>query len=167
LDSRIPLSEEVAPILAGGNALFPSDLIADIKPKYNYTIPFYEEALDLIPEIRIPNIYNMILKDGVENPGASYLAPVDVDGESDPNTGNYELSLFENIANSFINCNETEEDVYKNPKYTSFMNIVVDDNLFKNGAQGSLLNSVEDLKDKLPMYVEVSFNREQRSDEDQ
>lgn len=161
----IPLSEEVSPILSSEGIVNSSNIIADIVPVYNYQVAFWEEALELIPEIRIPNVYRMITDEGnsLENPGATYVLPVDKDAESDPSEGNHELSFYESIANRFINCDEDEETVYADSNYNSMMNVVIDPFFFKGK---SVQNGVQFLKDFLPMYVEVSFDTEGRTAED-
>jgi len=168
--SKIPLSLEVMPSLGYDDLDSQSELFADVKPVYNYTIPYFEKAMPMIPEIRLPNLYYMLAKDGPENFGASFLADPYEENKTDSTTQGSDFlseyaysqnnSLYENIANSFIICKETETSVYQNPKYTSLMNIILAPDFFdKEGFQ----TRAEDMKDLLPMYVEVSFDTEHKT----
>ena len=163
--THLPVSEEVSPILSDLGEIGKNTLIADIKPVYNYTIPYYEQAAPQIPEIRLPNIYRSLMIDGIDNFGELYMSVenkkyvnYNQNPESDDNYS-YNDSLYENIANSFIICGETEKSVYENPKYTSMMNIILDPDFFHNNP---IHGQAESLKSQLPMYVEVSFGTEDR-----
>lgn len=161
--SKIPVSEEVSPILNNLGDLESGDTVADIKPSYNYTIPYFEKVAPQIPEIRLPNIYRSLMVDGIDNFGELYKADLyqenyNQNPQSDDEYS-YNDSLYENIANSFIICGETEKSVYENPKYTSMMNIVLDPDFFHNNP---ILDQADLLKDQLPMYVEVEFETEFR-----
>lgn len=162
--SKIPVSEEVSPILNNLGDLGFTDTVADIKPSYNYTIPYYENVAPQIPEIRLPNIYRSLMVDGIDNFGELYKAsPYQENYNQNPQSDDefsYNDSLYENIANSFIICKETEKSVYENPKYTSMMNIVLDPDFFHNNP---IHDQADLLKDQLPMYVEVEFQTEWRT----
>tara|TARA_R110000744_G_scaffold1529_9_gene5426 strand:+ start:327 stop:4079 length:3753 start_codon:yes stop_codon:yes gene_type:complete len=152
----IPISQEVVSYLDAtvpGQEVSQETLIADVKPVYNFTITNYHQAMPLIPEIRIPNIYH-VAQQGPENFLQGFYLALAVDDPSELISGaisNYkEIPFFEKLADQFINCDEDEQSVYGNPEYTKTMNIVWDPNSFTE--------QVEDLKEVFPMYVEVEFD---------
>lgn len=144
---NIPVSEEAVAILdaKGYNNISQDTLVADIKPVYNFTITNYHQAMPLIPEIRIPNIY-IAAKDGLQG----IFQGLKVDDPSE-NLDNYkQIPFFEKLADQFLNCDESELTVYSNQEYTKTMNIVWD--------KGVFTSEVEEYKEMFPMYVEVEFD---------
>jgi hypothetical protein len=146
-DLNIPVSEEMVSFLdeGGFNNIDQDTLVADMKPVYNFTITNYHQAMPLIPEIRIPNVY-VAAKNGVQ--GIFQGLKID---DPDVDLSNYKIiPFFEKLATQFLNCDEDEQTVYANPEYTKLMNIVWD--------KGAFTTDVEQYKEMFPMYVEVEFD---------
>jgi len=150
---NIPVSEESVALLentsAGNVNVGQETLIADIKPVYNFTIANYEKAISLVPEIRMPNIYE-VAKNGIQ----SVFQGLKIDDPNDAaiNSGNYKsIPIFEKIAEQFLNCDEDEASVYSNPEYIKQLNIVFEHSQLSENSQ------IEDLKDSFPFYNLIEF----------
>lgn len=148
---EVPISEEIVSYLNQGSNEDPGPetLIADVKPVYNYAIPSYHQAMSLIPEIRIPNIY-IAAKEGIDGLWKGKKAEPLLNDPGAPSLQMENMPYFKNMANSFMFCDETKESVYSNLEYTKLTNIVLD--------HGTLTTAVEDLKNLFPMHVEVEFD---------
>jgi len=141
IQSPAAISEEAIPFF--GSELLQGNLIADVKPVYNYFLAEWEYITPQLPETYILSAYD-----------AAYASK---GGTAD----DYVVSLaqdFKSFAKSFIYCNsgllESKISVYPkiNPRVKKSQNIIIEPNR-------ALDDLVEDIKTQFPMYNEISFTQ--------
>jgi hypothetical protein len=128
IQSQAALSEEAMPFF--GNENLQGNLIADVKPIYNYFLPEWEYATPALPELFIGDIYTAAFQKT-----HGYLLD------------NYNFKKF---ALKFINCDLDKEQYSKEKSVKTSHNIVIN-------PDKDYLNMVDDLKSQFPMYNEISF----------
>ena len=128
--SKAAISEEAVPFF--GSEGLQGELLADVKPVYNFFSPKWEYASKALTEKMVGNIYSAAdWKNKID------WLPLHFD--------------FEKFANSFIVC-DNDPETYKNTAQVKRTNniIINQDSL--------LLDTVEDLKEQFPMYNEIVFS---------
>ena len=138
IQSPAAISEEATPFF--GSESLQGQLIADVKPFYNYFLTEWEYITPQLPEIFILSAYQAAIND-------------------DENKKGYAASLranFKQFANSFIYCSSDYMKGKKaayltfNPDVRKSQNIIIDQNR-------ELIDLVDDIKTQYPMYNEISF----------
>ena len=126
--SQAAISEEAIPFF--GSESLQGNLIADVKPVYNYFLPEWEYATPALPELFIGDIYTAAFQKTL-----NYLQD------------NYDFKKF---ALKFINCDLNKEEYSKTTQVKKAHNIVIN-------PDKEYLDLVEGLKTQFPMYNEISF----------
>ena len=128
--SQAAISEEAVPFFGSEN--LQGELIADVKPIYNFFSPMWEYASKGLTEKMVPPIYA----------AAAWKVNVDV---LPPQFD------FEKFAKSFIICDNDPEEYKNSISVKASNNVVI-------GQDKLILDTVEDLKEQFPMYNEITFS---------
>ena len=131
IQSQHAISEEALPFF--GNETLQGNLIADVKPIYNYFLAEWEYATPVLKEQALPSVY--------------HAAHLEQEGKMDEWGSKFKFRAF---ANKLINC-DVEPDEYNKAWLARINNNVV------ISPDRRYMEMVEDMKSQFPMYNEITF----------
>lgn len=133
--SQAAISEETIPFFGADN--LQGELVADVRPVYNYFLPEWEYATPSFPNNFIGGAYE-----------AAYLKLFSPSTFSEQFDTNFNFSK---LAYSFINCDNTVDSYKEKVSVKRRNNVVIEQSKI-------MADAVDNLEEQFPMYNEITFS---------